>query len=311
MTNYINDIRELIGNTPLLKLNNLGIESNINVFAKLELFNPGGSVKDRVGMAMIHDAEQKGLLKKGSTIIEATAGNTGIGVALAALNSGYQVIFTVPEKFSQEKVVLMEAFGAKVIRTPAEIGMSGATSLAEQLLREIPNSISLKQFENMANPDVHYNTTAPEIYHALGGAIDYFIAGAGSGGTFSGIAKFLKEQNSQVKTILVDPIGSIMGGGECGSYNIEGIGNGFIPQTMNMDLVDDVVKVSDDEALKMVRVLGAKEGLIVGSSSGAALAGVMKSLAQIPTNANVVTLFPDRGDRYFSKHIFTGEVLAI
>lgn len=304
MTKYINDIRELIGKTPLIKLNNLGIDRSINLFAKLELFNPGGSVKDRVGIAMIHDAEQKGLLHKGATIVEATAGNTGIGIALAALNSGYKVIFTVPEKFSVEKVVLMEALGAKVIRTPAQLGLEGATQLALELLTSIPHAISLQQFENMANPNVHYTTTAPEIFHALDGKIDYFIAGAGSGGTFSGVAKFLKEQNSSIKTILVDPIGSIMGGGDCGSYSIEGIGNGFIPKAMDMNLVDSVIKVSDAEALHAVRVLGASEGIIAGSSSGAALAGVLKFLPQINTASNVVTLFPDRGERYFSKNIF-------
>lgn len=304
MTKYINDIRELIGKTPLIKLNNLGIDRSINLFAKLELFNPGGSVKDRVGIAMIRDAEQKGLLHKGATIVEATAGNTGIGIALAALNSGYKVIFTVPEKFSVEKVVLMEALGAKVIRTPAQLGMEGATQLALELLTSIPHAISLQQFENMANPNVHYTTTAPEIFQALDGKIDYFIAGAGSGGTFSGVAKFLKEQNSSIKTILVDPIGSIMGDGDCGSYSIEGIGNGFIPKTMDMNLVDSVIKVSDAEALHAVRVLGASEGIIAGSSSGAALAGVLKFLPQINAASNVVTLFPDRGERYFSKNIF-------
>lgn len=304
MTKYINDIRELIANTPLLKLNNLSLPNHINLFAKLELFNPGGSVKDRIGVAMIKDAENEGLLRSGSTIIEATAGNTGIGVALAAINSGYNVIFTVPEKFAQEKVTIMQALGAKVIRTPLDLGMEGAKQKADELLSIIPNSISLQQFENMANPDIHYSTTGVEIYEALDGKVDYFIAGAGSGGTFSGVVKLLKERNPNLISVLADPIGSIMGGGECGSYNIEGIGNGFMPRTMNMDLVDHIVKISDDEALQYTNLLGVKEGIIAGSSSGAALAGVMKYLPNIKKNANIVTLFPDRGDRYFSKGIF-------
>lgn len=304
MSKYINDVRELIGNTPLLKLNNMGLPRDINVFAKLEYYNPGGSVKDRIGIAMIKDAESKGLLVSGSTIIEATAGNTGIGVALAALNLGYKVIFTVPEKFSQEKVTLMQALGAQIIRTPLDLGMQGAKDKALELLAQIPNSISLKQFENLANPQVHYETTGPEIYSALDGNIDYFIAGAGSGGTFSGIVKYLREKNPNLVAVLADPIGSTMGGGECGNYNIEGIGNGFIPDTMNLDLVDNVVKISDTDALQYVNDLARNEGVIIGSSSGAALAGVFKFLENIKSGSNVVTLFPDRGDRYFSKQIF-------
>ena len=234
---YINDIRELIGNTPLLKINNFDLPQNVNLFAKLEYLNPGGSVKDRIGMAMIADAKECGLLKDGATIIEATAGNTGIGVAMAALNSGHKVIFTVPEKFSVEKLALMRALGAEIVITPRETGMLGAQEKAQELLQQISNSISLKQFENLSNPDIHYRTTGPEIYAALGGKVDYFVAGAGSGGTFSGVAKYLREQNPNLITILADPQGSTMGGGEAGCYNMEGIGNDFIPKTMDMNLV--------------------------------------------------------------------------
>lgn len=301
--NYINDIRELVGNTPLLKINHFSFNDNINVYAKLESFNPGGSVKDRIGISMIERAEKNGELKKGGTIIEATAGNTGIGIALAALNKGYKVIFVVPMKFSIEKQKIMMAYGAEIVNTPREKGMLGAVAKAEELMEKIPNSVSLKQFENTANPLIHYKATGPEIYNALDGKIDYFVAGAGSGGTYTGIMRFLKEKNPEIKGILVDPLGSTMGGGEEGCYNIEGIGNDFIPATMDMKLVDEVIKVNDEEAFETVKLIGIKEGLIVGSSSGAAMTGVIKLSKKIK-GGNIVTLFPDRGDRYFSKNLF-------
>ncbi|HYE69426.1 MAG TPA: cysteine synthase family protein, partial [Anaerovoracaceae bacterium] len=234
---YYNDIRELIGNTPILKLNHLGIDPAINLFAKLEFYNPGGSVKDRIGKSMIEDAERRGLLNAGSTIIEATAGNTGLGIALAAINKGYRIIFIVPEKFSAEKQILMKAFGAEIINTPREKGMLGAMETATQLRGEIPNSIELAQFANPANPLIHYETTGFEIYQSLNGDIDYLVAGAGSGGTFTGVLRYLKEQNPNIKGILADPEGSTMGGGSEHCYNIEGIGNNFIPETMDMSLV--------------------------------------------------------------------------
>lgn len=300
---YIDNIRELIGNTPIIKINNLGVKEGVNIFAKLENNNPGGSVKDRIGIYMIKDAEVKGRLKPGSTIIEATAGNTGIGIALAAINKGYDVIFVVPEKFSIEKQTLMRAFGAKVINTSKEKGMLGAIEKADELLKTIDNSISLRQFENDANPLAHYETTGPEIYEALEGKIDYFVAGAGSGGTYTGVIKYFKEQNKNIKGILADPQGSTMGGGIEGCYKIEGIGNNFIPETMDMNLVDEVIKVSDEEALHTVKLLALKEGLIVGSSSGAAVAAALKYAENIQTG-NIVTILPDRGDRYFSKNIY-------
>jgi cysteine synthase len=304
MTKYVNDIRELIGNTPLLKINNFSLPHNIQLFAKLEYWNPGGSVKDRIGIAMLKDAENRGILKPGATIIEATAGNTGLGIAMAALNTQYKVVFTVPEKFSQEKLTLMRALGAQVIITPRKDGLLGAQEKAKQLLAEIPNSIEFKQFENLSNPDVHYQVTGPEITQALKQRVDYFVAGAGSGGTFSGVAKYLKEQNPNLISVLADPIGSTMGGGIAASYNIEGIGNDFMPQTMDMSFVDHVIKVSDEEAFSSVKLLAAKEGLFVGSSSGAAMFAALKFISTLKDGGNVVVVFPDRGDRYFSKNLY-------
>lgn len=299
---YYNDIKELIGKTPLLKLNNLGIKEGVNVFVKIEGFNPGGSCKDRIGVYMIERAEKDGLLKPGSTIIEATAGNTGIGIALAALNKGYNVKFIVPEKFSIEKQTLMRALGAEIINTPREEGMEGAISVANSLLEEIPNSISLNQFGNESNPLAHYETTGKEIYDDLDGNIDYLVAGAGSGGTFSGALRYLKENIEGVKGILADPIGSTIGGGTEGCYKIEGIGNNFIPETMDMNLVDEVVKVDDEEAFNSARLLAQKEGVIVGSSSGAAISAAIKFIEKIDSG-NVVVILPDRGDRYFSANL--------
>lgn len=300
---YLNSIKELIGNTSIIKLNNLNIKDGVSIFAKLENLNPGGSVKDRIGAYMIEQAEKKGKLKPGYTIVEATAGNTGIGIALGAINKGYNVIFVVPEKFSVEKQALMRALGATIINTPRETGMMGAVQKAEELLNTIENSISLRQFENQSNPLEHYETTGPEIYEAMDGKIDYFICGAGSGGTFTGVTKFLKEKNNNIKGVLADPHGSTMGGGIEGCYDIEGIGNNFVPKTMDMTLVDEVVKVSDEEAYEMVKTLALKEGLIVGSSSGAAVVAALK-LAQNIDKGNIVTVLPDRGDRYFSKNIY-------
>lgn len=300
---YYESMQELIGNTPLVQLNHLISKKGIHLFGKLELYNPSGSVKDRIGQYMIADAEKNGFLKPGSTIIEATAGNTGLGIAFAALNKGYRIIFVVPTKFSIEKQQLMKAFGAEVINTPRELGMLGAVSKAEELKAQIPGSVSFEQFKNKSNPLAHYETTGPEIYDALDGNIDYVVLGAGSGGTFTGILKYLKEKNPDIKGVLADPIGSTMGGGEHGDYNIEGIGNDFIADTMDMNLVDEVIKVSDQEAFEMSRELTRKEGIIAGTSSGAALAAVKKLVERID-KGNVVVILPDRGDRYFSAKLY-------
>ena len=300
---YYESMQDLIGNTPIVKLSHIDLPENVSIFAKLELYNPSGSVKDRTGKYMIEDAEKKGLLKHGGTIIEGTAGNTGLGIAFAALNRGYKVIFVVPTKFSVEKQTLMRALGAEIINTPREEGMLGASAKAEELLNSIPNAIALRQFYNMANPLAHYETTGPEIYKDLNGRIDYFVAGAGSGGTFSGVVKYLKEQNPKIKAILADPIGSTMGGGEHGDYNIEGIGNDFIADTMDMSLVDEVIKVDDNGAFSGSRELAKKEGILAGSSSGAAFSAAKKLIAK-GAKGNVVIILPDRGDRYFSKNLY-------
>lgn len=303
MNNVYDNIREMIGNTPIIKINHMGVKPGVNIYAKLELMNPAGSVKDRVGVYMIDDAKKRGLLKEGGTIIDATAGNTGIGIAVAALNQGYRVIFTVPEKFSVEKQIVMKALGAEIVHTSREGGMLGAEEKAEEMLKTIPDSISLRQFRNPANPLAHYETTGPEIYSQLDGKIDFFVAGAGSGGTFSGVVKYLKDQNPGVVGVLADPYGSTIGGGEHFDYNIEGIGNDFIADTMDITLVDKVIKINDDEAFAASRNLAKHEGILAGSSSGAALAAALK-LAEEIDEGNIVTVFPDRGDRYLSKGLY-------
>ena len=252
---------------------------------------------------MIEDAEKKGLLSHGSTIVEATAGNTGLGIAFAALNRGIRVIFVVPDKFSREKQTLMRALGAEIVNTPREGGMLGATKKAEELRTTLPNAVSLEQFKNPSNPQAHYETTGPEIFWDLAGDIDYLVAGAGSGGTYSGVVRYLKERNPDIRGILADPVGSTMGGSEHGDYDIEGIGNDFIADTMDMTLVDRVIKVTDIEAFDMARQAAAKEGIFAGSSSGAALAAALK-LVRDGAQGTIVTIFPDRGDRYFSKGLY-------
>lgn len=300
---YYDSMQALIGNTPLVRLGNIVKKPGVNVFAKLELWNPSGSVKDRTGLYMVNDAEQRGILSPGGTIVEATAGNTGLGIAFAALNRGYRIIFVVPTKFSAEKQALMRALGAEVINTPREKGMLGAVEKAEEIKASIPGSVSLEQFKNQSNPLAHYETTGKEIWEALDGKIDYVVAGAGSGGTYTGILRYIKERDPSVKGILADPIGSTMGGGEHSDYNIEGIGNDFIAETMDMSLVDDVIKMNDQEAFGTARLLAKTEGIFAGSSSGAAMAAVLK-LAERIDGGNIVTVFPDRGDRYFSTGLF-------
>ena len=298
-----NSVQEMIGNTPILKLNHLGVKEGVNLYAKLELMNPAGSVKDRVGVYMIEDAERRGLLKPGGTIVEATAGNTGIGIAIAALNKGYKIIFAVPEKFSIEKQRVMAALGAEIVHTPREEGMLGAARKADEIIASIPGAIAMKQFENPANPLSHYETTGPEIYKQLDGQVDYLVAGAGSGGTFSGAVRYLKEQNPNIKGVLADPIGSIIGVGEHADYDIEGIGNDFIADTMDVSLIDKVIKITDDNAFTTSRLLASKEGILAGSSSGAALYAALK-LAEEIDEGNIVAILPDRGDRYISKGLF-------
>lgn len=300
---YVNDIRDLIGHTPLLKLNHITEENGVNLFAKLEYFNPGGSIKDRIGMQIIREAEEDGSLQPGAVIIEATAGNTGIGLALAAVGSGHPVKIVIPEKFSIEKQILMRALGAELIITPSEEGMEGAIARAKELLHQIPGSFMAKQFENPANIHAHL-ITGQEIYEDLDGNVDIVVAGAGSGGTITGIATYIKQKNPAVKIILADPYGSILGGGEPGTYQVEGIGNHFIPDVFDRALIDEVEKIPDEEALHYVQLLAKQEGVIGGSSSGEAVAAAIRQAKKAPKGTNIVILLPDRGDRYFSKNLY-------
>jgi cysteine synthase A len=308
MSKVVNDIRELIGQTPILKINNFSLPEGVNIYAKLEYFNPGGSVKDRIGNFMLEAAEKQGLIKKGGTVIEPTAGNTGIGIALAALNRGYRVIFVIPEKFSVEKQELMKALGAEIIHTPTDKGMEGAIEKAKDLAENIEGSFIPNQFENMANPLAHYKTTGPEIYKQLDGKIDYFVAGVGSGGTFTGTARFLKEKDPRIKAVAVEPVGSILGGGPKGPHKTEGIGVDFIPKTLDVKLIDKVVTVSDEDAFNMVKELAKKEGVLVGSSSGAAFYATLQIAGELTSPANIVTIFPDGSERYLSKKIYQGGI---
>jgi len=309
---YYNNITELIGNTPLLKLNNFSIPAPFNVFTKLEYLNPGGSIKDRIGLQMLQEAERAGQLDEDTVIIEPTAGNTGIGLALAAKNKGNKVILIVPDKFSQEKHLLMEALGAEIVSTPAEDGIKGAKKKAQEIAANYENSFIPDQFSNKANPQSHYLTTGPEIYAQLEGEIDYFVAGGGTGGTFSGTMRYLKEQDPAIKGILIEPHGSIFSGGEKGSYEVEGIGNSFVPETLDLELATDILKVSDQDSFAQVRKLARLEGITVGSSSGASLAGVLKLISNLQEDKkslkeddiNIVTVFFDGSERYFSKNIY-------
>ena len=299
---YYKSMQELIGHTPLVELTHFDLPEGVRIFAKLELWNPGGSAKDRVGRSMIEEAEKSGRLKPGGTIIEGSAGNTGLGIAFAALNKGYRVIFCVPEKFSAEKQTLMKAMGAEIVSTPRSEGMLGAEAKAAELRDSIPGAVTMNQFKNQANPKAHYDTTGPEIFEDLDGEIDYLVSGAGTGGTFSGITKYLKEKNPAIQGVLADPVGSVIGGGEHGDYEIEGIGNDFIAETMDTSLVDKVYKISDDEAFGEVKELAKREGLFVGSSAGAAMSAALK-LVRDGAKGNIVVVFVDRAERYFSKHI--------
>lgn len=299
-------VHDLIGHTPLVEITHFLLPEGVRLFAKLEFYNPGGSVKDRLGRELIEDALAKGLVTPGGTIIEPTAGNTGIGLALAALEHNLHVIVCVPEKFSIEKQELMKALGATIVHTPTSKGMTGAIAKAEELLKEIPNSYSPSQFANEANPRAYYKTLGPELWEALDGNINIFVAGAGTGGTFMGTASYLKEQNQQIKTVIVEPEGSILNGGEAGSHETEGIGLEFIPPFLNQTYFDTIHTISDRDAFSRVKQLAQKEGLLVGSSSGAALHASLLEAEKAKPGTNIVTIFPDSSERYLSKHIYKG-----
>lgn len=300
-----NNIQETIGRTPLVKINHHPFKERAQIFAKLEYMNPGGSVKDRLGKKLLEEALRTKRISPKGTLIEPTAGNTGIGLALAAIHTDVKVICVVPEKFSMEKQMLMKALGAQVIHSPTEKGMEGAIEKAKQLAAEIPDSYIPLQFENEANPLTYYETLGPEIVKELDGKVDIFIAGAGSGGTFTGTARFLKEFNKHINTVIVEPQGSILNGGVPGPHKTEGIGMEFIPSFINPDYFDKIYTISDEEAFYQVKQLARLEGMLVGSSSGAAFAAALKEAENTTKEgANIIVIFPDSSERYLSKNIY-------
>ena len=311
MTKIIKKLTELIGNTPLVELDKFSANKGLDkpVIAKVEYFNPGGSVKDRIALAMIEDAEEKGLLKPGATIIEPTSGNTGVGLALVAAVKGYKLILTMPETMSIERRNLVKAYGATVKLTSGKDGMKGAIKAAEELRDSIKGSVILQQFENLANPEKHYRSTGEEIWRDTDGKVDIFVAGVGTGGTLSGVGKYLKEKNPNVKIVAVEPSDSpVLSGGQSGPHKIQGIGAGFIPTTYNAAVVDEVFQVENDEAILAGRQLAQQDGLLVGISSGAA-AFAAAEIAKRPENKGktIVTLFPDTGERYLSTVLYAFE----
>ena len=300
---------DLIGHTPLLKLNRLMQKNNLQatVLAKLEYFNPAGSVKDRVAAAMINDAEQKGMLKPGATIIEPTSGNTGIGLAAVATSRGYKIILTMPDTMSAERRSLLKAYGAQIVLTPGAQGMKGAIEKAKELAVQTENSFIPVQFENPANPAVHMATTGPEIWDETEGKVDIFVAGVGTGGTVSGVGKFLKSKNPAVRVVAVEPATSpVLSKGTPGPHKIQGIGAGFVPQTLDTTIYDEVIAVENEDAFKIGREMARTEGVLVGISSGAALWAALE-LAKRPQNKgkNIVVLLPDTGERYLSTALFS------
>lgn len=308
MAKIAKKITDLIGHTPLVELGKISKQHGAEtpIIAKVEYFNPGGSIKDRVAFSMIEDAEQKGLLKPGATIIEPTSGNTGVGEALVAAVKGYKLILTMPETMSVERRSLVRAYGAEVRLTPGAEGMPGAIKAAEELKNSIPGSVILGQFINPANPKIHYETTAHEIWDDTDGTVDIVVGGVGTGGTISGIGKYLKEKNPNIKIVAVEPASSpVLNGGKSGPHKIQGIGAGFIPQTYNAAVVDEVLDIENDDAIRTSRQLAQQEGLLVGISSGAAAFGAI-TLAKRPENKGkrIVTILPDTGERYLTTVLY-------
>ncbi|MBR5516840.1 MAG: cysteine synthase A [Firmicutes bacterium] len=303
-----NNISELIGNTPLLRLNVIEKELDLEtpIYAKVESFNPAGSAKDRVGLAMIKDAEEKGLLKPGATIIEPTSGNTGIGLAAAAASRGYKVILTMPDTMSVERRNLLKAYGAEVVLTEGAKGMAGSIEKANELASSIEGSFIPGQFDNQANAKIHYETTGPEIYRDLDGAVDFFIAGVGTGGTITGTGRYLKDQKADVKVVAVEPASSpLLSEGKAGPHGLQGIGANFVPSILDTDVYDEIIPVTDENAYEKGRMVAAKEGFLIGISAGAALHAAVE-IAKRPENKgkNIVVLLPDTGDRYLSTPMF-------
>ena len=312
MSKVVENAVELIGNTPLLKLNNFSKKMNITdaaIYAKLEYLNPTGSVKDRAAFAMICDAEEKGILKEGATIIEPTSGNTGIGIAFVAAVKGYRAILTLPDTMSVERRNLLKAYGAELVLTEGAKGMKGAIEKAEELCKEIEGAIILGQFDNQANAEAHYRTTGPEIWEQLDKNVDIFVAGAGTGGTITGIGKYLKEQKPDVKVVAVEPADSpVLSKGIAGPHKIQGIGAGFVPKIMDVEVCDEIMTIGSEDSFEYGRAFARAEGILVGISSGAALK-VAADLAKRPENKgkNIVVLLPDSGDRYLSTPLFAEE----
>jgi cysteine synthase len=302
------DITQLVGETPMLQFKRLVPPGAADVFAKLEYLNPGGSVKDRAAIGIIRRAEEEGKLRSGGTIVEATAGNTGIGLALIGVKRGYKVCLFVPEKFSEEKVMIMRALGAEVIRTPEAEGMSGAISRANDLAASNPKAFMAAQFENPANPDYHHETTAREIFEQMEGHIDGVALGSGTAGTFTGVARFVKERLPHAYTIAVETEGSVLGGGQPGPHKVEGIGASFIPKNFDASVCDEVMMVTDEQAFGMVKELAAQEGVLAGSSGGASVYASLELARRLGPGKRVVTIVPDSAERYLSKKIFEGGI---
>ena len=308
MSKIFTSVDQLIGTTPMLELKNIKEKESLlaNIFAKLEFFNPAGSVKDRVALEMIKDAEQKGILNKDSVIIEPTSGNTGIGLAAVCAARGYKLIIVMPETMSDERKMLITAYGAELILSDGTKGMSGAIEKAEEIKANTPNSFIAGQFINPANPAAHLKTTGPEIFNDLSGKVDIFVAGVGTGGTISGVGKYLKAQNPNIKVVAVEPYDSpVLSSGTAGAHKIQGIGAGFIPEVLDTTIYDEIITAKTEDAFNAARLMGKSEGVLVGISSGAALFGAMK-LAQLPQNKdkNIVVLLPDTGERYLSTELF-------
>lgn len=307
MTIYKNAL-ELIGKTPLIELTNIEKELGLKakLVAKVEFFNPAGSVKDRIAKAMVEKAEKEGLISEGATLIEATSGNTGIGLASVAASKGYRAILTMPETMSVERRNLLKAYGAEIVLTPGKLGMKGAIAKAEELVKETPNSFIPSQFENTANPEIHYQTTGPEVYQDSDGSVDLFVAGVGTGGTLSGTGKYLKEVKPEVKVVAVEPATSpVLSKGQAGPHGIMGIGAGFVPATLDTSIYDEIITVENEEAYDKGRLVAKKEGLLVGISSGAALhAAIQLAKREENEGKTIVVLFPDTGERYLSTPMF-------
>ena len=302
------DITQLVGDTPMLRLKRIVPHDAAEVYAKLEYLNPGGSVKDRAAIGIIRRAEQEGRLKPGGTIVEATAGNTGIGLALIGVNRGYKVALFVPETFSEEKVMIMRALGAEVTRTPDDEGMTGAINRAKELTARNGNAFMASQFENPANPDYHYQTTAKEIFEQMEGRLDAVVIGAGTAGTFTGIARYMKERLPKVLAYAVETEGSVLGGGKPGKHKVEGIGASFIPKNFDPSVCDEVLMVTDAQAFGMVKQMAAEEGVLGGSSAGANVFASLQVAKRLGPGKRVVTMIPDSAERYLSKKIFEGGI---